>query len=129
MCIKPGCHLPWRIIHLNKSQVKRQVSSLNLDFDKLHIDSVPANLHKKAVKARKKAGKKRRVALRNHAAADNATKVAGAEKRKPKNREKNRERKIRRRQKKRERKAAMPTTATPGGIGGDGDIVMTVGSH
>ncbi|OXV09386.1 hypothetical protein Egran_02858 [Elaphomyces granulatus] len=124
----PGCHLPWRIIHLNKSHVKRQVSSLNLDFDKLHIDSAPANL---AVKARKKAGKKRRVALRNQAAADNATKakVAGVEKRKSKNREKNRERKIKRRQKKRGKKAAMPATATAGGIGGDGDIVMTVGSH
>ncbi|KAL1970047.1 hypothetical protein VTN77DRAFT_6452 [Rasamsonia byssochlamydoides] len=93
----PGCHLPWRVIHLKSSHVK------------LPAGSAPAqNIASSPTKPRKKKpGKKRRIILRKRAAAAEAAKQAEAEKRNKKNREK----KIKRRQRERERKAALAAAA------------------
>ncbi|KAJ5773082.1 hypothetical protein N7457_007978 [Penicillium paradoxum] len=74
----PGCHLPWRVIHLKRHQTKTPPCT------------------------QQSSCKKRRVQLRKRTAAAEAAKVSEAEKRT----RKNRERKLKRRQKAREQKAA-----------------------
>ncbi|KAJ5129470.1 Protein of unknown function DUF2011 [Penicillium bovifimosum] len=93
----PGCHLPWRVIHLKRHQTKtpRPANSPPVYV----IDGVPLS---KSPLTRKKPGKKRRVQLRKRAVAAQVAKENEAEKRT----RKNRERKLKRRQKAREQKAA-----------------------
>ncbi|KAJ5549997.1 hypothetical protein N7535_002061 [Penicillium sp. DV-2018c] len=93
----PGCHLPWRVIHLKRHQTKtpRPPGSLPVYV----IDGVPLS---KSPLTRKKPGKKRRIQLRKKAVAAQVAKENEAEKRT----RKNRERKLKRRQKAREQKAA-----------------------
>lgn len=84
----PGCHLPWRVFHLNPKdhKVPKPPSAQTIPTDEKKKKSKP--------------GKKRRIILRSRAAAAGMT---DAEKRNKKNREK----KIRKRQRERERKAAL----------------------
>ncbi|KAJ5835850.1 hypothetical protein N7447_001876 [Penicillium robsamsonii] len=93
----PGCHLPWRVIHLKRHQTKmpRPANSLPVYV----VEGVPVS---KSPLTRKKPGKKRRVQLRKRVAAAQAAKENEAEKRT----RKNRDRKLKRRQKAREQKAA-----------------------
>ncbi|EEH05739.1 conserved hypothetical protein [Histoplasma capsulatum G186AR] len=99
----PGCHLPWRVIHLKTvpSQNKQ-----NEPTDSPHTTAVtlldPLAVSK-APKSRKKPGKKRRIILRQRLA---AAKTAEADEREKRTR-RNREKKIKRRQKERERKATL----------------------
>lgn len=94
---QPGCHLPWRVIHLKRHQTKLPPKSK--DVPVYVVEGAPSA---KSPKARKKPGKKRRLQLRKRADVAKAAQETEAEKR---NR-KNRERKIKRRQKAREQKAA-----------------------
>ncbi|XHG08581.1 hypothetical protein AWENTII_011676 [Aspergillus wentii] len=92
----PGCHLPWRVIHLKRQHTKLPPPSK---------DAVVCTIDppvKASPKTRKKPGKKRRIQLRKRLTAADDAKQKEAEKR---NR-KNRERKLKRRQKAREEKAA-----------------------
>lgn len=113
---QPGCHLPWRVIHLKCQHTKLPKDALST--------TPPTNVYvrdppeKTSPKSRKKPGKKRRVQLRKRVTAAEVAKEAEAEKR---NR-KNRERKIKRRQKARETKAAAVAAS-----GGDPDTVMAGG--
>ncbi|KAJ5594942.1 uncharacterized protein N7459_001150 [Penicillium hispanicum] len=106
----PGCHLPWRVIHLKRHQTKLPPKSKDVP-----VYVVEGALPAKSPKTRKKPGKKRRVQLRKKVAAAEAAKETEAEKR---NR-KNRERKIKRRQKAREEKAAAAAAG-----GGNVDVSM-----
>ncbi|RLL99007.1 hypothetical protein CFD26_104088 [Aspergillus turcosus] len=95
----PGCHLPWRVIHLNRQHTKLPRAS----EDPTAVATIcVTNPPTKDPKSRKKPGKKRRIQLRKRIKAAEEGKQREAEKR---NR-KNRERKIKRRQKARELKAA-----------------------
>lgn len=134
----PGCHLPWRVMHLNPKRHRVPKSLLQQDHQqgrrppgtedkKMMFLGVTAEGEKK----KSKPGKKRRIILRTRAAAVAATATAAAatadmteaEKRNKKNREK----KIRKRQRERERKAALNSSTgnavVPGAetasIGGD----------
>ncbi|CAG7928326.1 unnamed protein product [Penicillium olsonii] len=93
----PGCHLPWRVIHLKRHQTKtpRPAGSLPIYV----VEGAPVT---KSPLTRKKPGKKRRVQLRKRVTAAQVAKEQDAEKRT----RKNRERKLKRRQKAREQKAA-----------------------
>ncbi|CAG8032811.1 unnamed protein product [Penicillium salamii] len=93
----PGCHLPWRVIHLKRHQTKtpRPAGSLPIYV----VEGAPVT---KSPLTRKKPGKKRRVQLRKRVVAAQVAKENDAEKRT----RKNRERKLKRRQKAREQKAA-----------------------
>ncbi|KAI9046229.1 DUF2011 domain-containing protein [Aspergillus affinis] len=93
----PGCHLPWRVIRLN-----RQHTKLPKESNDANIIAYNAESDTKTPKSHKKPGKKRRLQLRKRVKAAEQAKESEAEKR---NR-KNRERKIKRRQKAREIKAA-----------------------
>lgn len=110
---QPGCHFPWRVIHLKAQDTKRGSGS----------KSTPVYVVDPATrtnpKSRKKPGKKRRVQLRKRGAAAEEKKLSETEKR---NR-KNRERKIKRRQKAREMKAAA--TAQGGDIPVEADEVSS----
>ncbi|OJJ86178.1 DUF2011 domain-containing protein [Aspergillus glaucus CBS 516.65] len=112
----PGCHLPWRIIHL-----KRQHTKLPKDpaaptpATTVYTTDPPTT---RTPKSHKKPGKKRRIQLRKRVTAAETAKLADSEKR---NR-KNRERKIKRRQKAREQKAAAAIAN-----GEDPDVVMAEG--
>ncbi|KAL1986595.1 hypothetical protein VTN96DRAFT_6173 [Rasamsonia emersonii] len=119
----PGCHLPWRVIHLKPSNVKlpRAPTGSSSATSLVPADSQQSKSRKK------KPGKKRRIMLRKRAAAAEAAKRAEAEKRHQRNREK----KIKRRQRERERKAAAAAAAAaaatsntsgeaPGAAGGSG---------
>ncbi|KAJ6011666.1 hypothetical protein N7451_003078 [Penicillium sp. IBT 35674x] len=96
----PGCHLPWRVIHLKRHQTK--LPRKDKDVPVYVIEGEPPS---KSPKTRKKPGKKRRLLLRKRAVAAKVAKENEAEKRT----RKNRERKIKRRQKAREQKAAAGT--------------------
>lgn len=98
--LQPGCHLPWRVIHLKRHQTKLPPKSKDVPI--YVVEGAPSS---KSPKTRKKPGKKRRVQLRKRAETAKAAQETEAEKR---NR-KNRERKIKRRQKAREQKAASAT--------------------
>lgn len=97
---QPGCHLPWRVIHLKRHQTK--LPPKDKDVPVYMIEGAPPS---KSPKTRKKPGKKRRILLRKRAVAAQVAKENEAEKRT----RKNRERKIKRRQKAREQKAAAGT--------------------
>lgn len=97
---QPGCHLPWRVIHLKRHQTKLPPKAKDVPI--YVVEGAPSS---KSPKSRKKPGKKRRVQLRKRAEIAKAAQETEAEKR---NR-KNRERKIKRRQKAREQKAAAAT--------------------
>ncbi|RHZ54383.1 DUF2011 domain-containing protein [Aspergillus thermomutatus] len=95
----PGCHLPWRVTHLNRQHTKLPpVSEDPTAVATIYVTNPPT----KVPMSRKKPGKKRRIQLRKRIKAAEEAKHNEAEKR---NR-KNRERKIKRRQKARELKAA-----------------------
>ncbi|KAJ6049747.1 hypothetical protein N7499_011664 [Penicillium canescens] len=98
----PGCHLPWRVIHLKRHQTKlpRPAGSAPVYV----VEGAPVS---KSPLTRKKPGKKRRVQLRKRVIAAQAAKETEAEKR---NR-KNHARKLKRRQKAREQKAAAAGVA------------------
>ncbi|CAP80439.1 hypothetical protein E8E15_010214 [Penicillium rubens] len=108
----PGCHLPWRVIHLKRHQTKmpRLANSLPVYV----VEGAPVS---KSPLTRKKPGKKRRVQLRKRSAAAQAAKENEAEKRT----RKNRERKIKRRQKAREQKAAAAGVSVEDVVMADGD--------
>lgn len=91
---QPGCHLPWRVIHLKRQDSKLPSGSKSASY----VADPPAG----SPKSRKQPGKKRRVQLRKRAKTAELAKETDVEKR---NR-KNRERKIKRRQKARDMKAA-----------------------
>lgn len=112
MATQPGCHLPWRVIHLKRHQTKLPPAAKDVPVYVVKDAPLPTT-----PTSRKKPGKKRRVQLRKRAAVAQAAQETEAEKR---NR-KNRERKIKRRQKAREQKAA----ATSGD--GAGDVTMADG--
>ncbi|KAL5000125.1 hypothetical protein BDV10DRAFT_42572 [Aspergillus recurvatus] len=106
----PGCHLPWRVIRLNREHTKLpkvEKGAAKAALATTYIAGTP----ERVALSRKKPGKKRRIQLRKKAAAAERTKETEAEKRNRKNREK----KIKRRQKAREAKAAA--TAAGGGDG------------
>lgn len=90
----PGCHYPWRVMHL-----KRENAKLPPGEKAVYLVDPPVKME---AKSRRKPGKKRRIQLRKREIAAEQAKETDAEKR---NR-KNRERKIKRRQKAREMKAA-----------------------
>ncbi|KAL4780444.1 hypothetical protein BJX76DRAFT_338075, partial [Aspergillus varians] len=102
----PGCHLPWRVIHLKREHTK-------LPKDEKGTVSVATvcvvDPPEREPLSRKKPGKKRRIQLRKRAVVADRTKESEAEKRNRKNREK----KLKRRQKAREQKAAA---AAAGGV-------------
>ena len=106
---QPGCHLPWRVIHL-----KRQSTRLPRTSEAPAVYVTDPDLSR-TPKSHKRPGKKRRVQLRKRLTAAETAKQEEAEKR---NR-KNRERKIKRRQKNRETKAAAT-----GGSAEAGDVAM-----
>ncbi|KAJ5515501.1 hypothetical protein N7527_007061 [Penicillium freii] len=108
----PGCHLPWRVIHLKRHQTKmpRPANSLPVYV----VEGVPLS---KSPLTRKKPGKKRRVQLRKRVAAAQAAKENEAEKRT----RKNRDRKLKRRQKAREQKAAAAGVSVEDIAMADGD--------
>ncbi|KAJ5383615.1 hypothetical protein N7517_001526 [Penicillium concentricum] len=108
----PGCHLPWRVIHLKRHQTKmpRPVNSLPVYV----VEGAPVS---KSPLTRKKPGKKRRVQLRKRVAAAQAAKENEAEKRT----RKNRDRKLKRRQKAREQKAAAAGVSVEDVVMADGD--------
>ncbi|KAJ5290886.1 hypothetical protein N7478_000137 [Penicillium angulare] len=110
----PGCHLPWRVIHLKRHQTKLPPKDKDLP-----IYVVEGALPSKSPKTRKKPGKKRRVMLRKRVAAAQVAKENDAEKRT----RKNRERKLKRRQKAREEKAAAVAAA-----GGDVSMIDVDGA-
>lgn len=111
---QPGCHLPWRIIHL-KGQHTKLPKDPSTPAPAIYITDPPTT---RTPKSHKKPGKKRRIQLRKRVTAAETAKLADAEKR---NR-KNRERKIKRRQKAREQKAAAAIAN-----GEDPDVVMAEG--
>ncbi|OQE47567.1 hypothetical protein PENCOP_c001G07786 [Penicillium coprophilum] len=108
----PGCHLPWRVIHLKRHQTKmpRPANSLPVYV----VEGAPVS---KSPLTRKKPGKKRRVQLRKRVAAAQAAKENEAEKRT----RKNRDRKLKRRQKAREQKAAAAGVSVEDVVMADGD--------
>ncbi|CAI7605867.1 unnamed protein product [Penicillium viridicatum] len=108
----PGCHLPWRVIHLKRHQTKmpRPANSLPVYV----VEGAPLS---KSPLTRKKPGKKRRVQLRKRVAAAQAAKENEAEKRT----RKNRDRKLKRRQKAREQKAAAAGVSVEDIAMADGD--------
>ncbi|KAJ5513264.1 hypothetical protein N7463_002816 [Penicillium fimorum] len=108
----PGCHLPWRVIHLKRHQTKmpRPANSLPVYV----VEGAPVS---KSPLTRKKPGKKRRVQLRKRVAAAQAAKENEAEKRT----RKNRDRKLKRRQKAREQKAAAAGVSVEDIVMADGD--------
>ncbi|EKV12520.1 4-formylbenzenesulfonate dehydrogenase TsaC1/TsaC2 [Penicillium digitatum] len=108
----PGCHLPWRVIHLKRHQTKmpRPANSLPVYV----AEGAPIS---KSPLTRKKPGKKRRVQLRKRVAAAQAAKENEAEKRT----RKNRDRKLKRRQKARELKAAAAGVSVVDVAMADGD--------
>ncbi|CDM35299.1 hypothetical protein DTO013E5_6728 [Penicillium roqueforti] len=108
----PGCHLPWRVIHLKRHQTKmpRPANSLPVYV----VEGAPVS---KSPLTRKKPGKKRRVQLRKRVAAAQAAKENEAEKRT----RKNRDRKLKRRQKARELKAAAAGVSVEDVAMADGD--------
>ncbi|KKK17726.1 hypothetical protein ARAM_005982 [Aspergillus rambellii] len=105
----PGCHLPWRVIHLKRGQTKlpprdaKDTSSTATVYVMDPPERIPTS--------RKKPGKKRRIQLRKRVVAAERAKETEAEKRNRKNREK----KLKRRQKAREAKAALTATEGQGG--------------
>ncbi|RMJ24363.1 hypothetical protein PHISP_04764 [Aspergillus sp. HF37] len=101
----PGCHLPWRVIHLKRENTKLAPGAA----DAVYVLDRPAEADAEP-KSRRKPGKKRRVQLRKRGAIAERAKESEAEKR---NR-KNRERKVKRRQKAREMKAAGGQVDGPG---------------
>ncbi|KAK2778024.1 hypothetical protein FQN52_002929 [Onygenales sp. PD_12] len=98
----PGCHLPWRVIHLKPGPSKKKSSSSRAS-NETSISLVNPSVDAKIPKSRKKPGKKRRIVLRQRLAASKAAEEADREKRTRRNREK----KIKKRQKEREKKAAL----------------------
>ncbi|KAK2796915.1 hypothetical protein FQN50_009374 [Emmonsiellopsis sp. PD_5] len=98
----PGCHLPWRVIHLKPGPSKKKSSS-SRPSNETSISLINPSLDAKIPKSRKKPGKKRRIVLRQRLAASKAAEEADREKRTRRNREK----KIKKRQKEREKKAAL----------------------
>ncbi|KAJ5648773.1 hypothetical protein N7490_005145 [Penicillium lividum] len=102
----PGCHLPWRVIHLKRHQTK--LPQKDKDVSIYVIEGEPPS---KSPKTRKKPGKKRRVLLRKR---ETAALVAKEEDQAKRTR-KNRERKIKRRQKARDEKAAAMGNKKEGG--------------
>lgn len=96
----PGCHLPWRVIHIPSSQDRTRDAPSSETKTDTRGDSG-------AAKKKKKPGKKRRIILRKRLAAAELAKKAEAEKR----HKKNRERRIKRRQRDKERKAAAAAVA------------------
>lgn len=62
---QPGCHLPWRVIHLDSSKTKLPKPSA--DPTVYVVNQQPIS---KTPKSRKKPGKKRRIVLRKRAAAE-----------------------------------------------------------
>lgn len=125
----PGCHLPWRVVRLDR-KYHRVPKALLLETENKTKPTAVAVAE--GEKKKSKPGKKRRIILRTRAAAKAAEKAKAeatsnmteAEKRN----KKNRERKIKRRQKEREKKAAMAaaagtamTTDSVGAMSVDGD--------
>ncbi|KAL4922451.1 hypothetical protein BDW62DRAFT_172538, partial [Aspergillus aurantiobrunneus] len=102
----PGCHLPWRVIHLKREHTKIPKDEKGTASSAATYVAGPSE---RETLSRKKPGKKRRIQLRKRATVAERAKETEAEKR---NR-KNRERKIKRRQKARDLRAA--TAATEGG--------------
>lgn len=106
MDVQPGCHLPWRVIHLKRQHTKLPKDS-STPAPAVYVTDPPTIT---TPKSRKKPGKKRRIQLRKRLTDAEAAKQAEAEKR---NR-KNRERKMKRRQKAREMKTAAAAAAASG---------------
>ncbi|KAL4908746.1 hypothetical protein BDW74DRAFT_173975 [Aspergillus multicolor] len=111
----PGCHLPWRVIHLKREHTKLPKEEKGAAKKADAVTCVAAEPDRVPL-SRKKPGKKRRVQLRKKAAVAERAKETEAEKRNRKNREK----KIKRRQKAREAKAAA---GAAGGGAVDGTAV------
>ncbi|KAM5450698.1 hypothetical protein MaudCBS49596_004229 [Microsporum audouinii] len=95
----PGCHLPWRVVHIPAPKVKSASSTVSASKPEASLSG-----------KKKKPGKKRRIALRKRVVSKKAAEEAEREKR---NR-KNRERKVKRRQKERDKKAAARAAAGEG---------------
>ncbi|OJD19519.1 hypothetical protein AJ78_00490 [Emergomyces pasteurianus Ep9510] len=102
--IWPGCHLPWRVIHLKTASSSKDKSKKSPD------SSQPAGVILtnslgviKVPKSRNKPGKKRRIVLRQRQAAARTAEEADREKRARRNREK----KIKKRQREKQRKATL----------------------
>lgn len=127
--MQPGCHLPWRVIHL-----KREHTKLPKDEKGAGAGAVPtatgvtytAGSQEREPLSRKKPGKKRRIQLRKRAVVAGGTKATTKETDAEKRNRKNRERKIKRRQKAREQKAAV---AAEGGDGAVKDLPDEEGSE
>ncbi|OJD22484.1 hypothetical protein ACJ73_06170 [Blastomyces percursus] len=98
----PGCHLPWRVIHLQTTSSKN-ISNVPSDSSQTKGVTLLNQLTTKAPKSRKKPGKKRRIVLRRRLAATRAAEAAEREKRTRRNREK----KIKKRLKEKEKKATL----------------------
>ncbi|KAJ5352138.1 Protein of unknown function DUF2011 [Penicillium brevicompactum] len=116
----PGCHLPWRVIHLKRHQTKtpRPAGSLPIYV----VEGAPLT---KSPLTRKKPGKKRRVQLRKRIVAAQVAKENDAEKRT----RKNRERKLKRRQKAREQKAAAAGVSVEDIAMAEGDDASSGGEN
>jgi Fungal protein of unknown function (DUF2011) len=101
----PGCHLPWRVMHLKPEHKILRRTAGTAENTKIIVTAAAEKTKSK------KPGKKRRIILRTRAAAIAAAATAAAatanmteaEKRNKKNREK----KVRKRQREREKKAAL----------------------
>ncbi|OAT05854.1 hypothetical protein BDBG_02179 [Blastomyces gilchristii SLH14081] len=101
-CAWPGCHLSWRVIHLQTTPSKTK-SKVPSDSSQTKGVTLLNPLTTKAPKSRKKPGKKRRIVLRRRLAATRTAEAAEREKRMRRNREK----KIKKRLKEKEKKATL----------------------
>ncbi|OAX82273.1 hypothetical protein ACJ72_03380 [Emergomyces africanus] len=102
--IWPGCHLPWRVIHLKTVSSSKEKPKKSADPSKMTSATLTNPLAvMKVPKSRNKPGKKRRIILRQRLAVAKTAEVADREKRARRNREK----KIKKRLRGKERKAAL----------------------
>ncbi|EEH47525.2 uncharacterized protein PADG_03609 [Paracoccidioides brasiliensis Pb18] len=105
----PGCHLPWRVIHLKTIAPSRKKDK-GLSDPAQAANATLINMSsavEKVPKSKKKPGKRRRIAIRRRLATAKIAEEADREKRARRNREK----KIKRRQKEKEKKAALREAA------------------
>ncbi|PGH34212.1 hypothetical protein GX50_02986 [[Emmonsia] crescens] len=101
--IWPGCHLPWRVIHLKTISSKNKPKESSEPSQTASITLVNPLAATEAPKSRKKPGKKRRIVLRQRLAAARTAEEADREKRTRRNREK----KIKKKQREKEKKTAL----------------------
>lgn len=118
--LQPGCHLPWRVMHIKTADTGNQNQKQNQNPSRTQKKSLLENKDIASCLKKKNLGKKRRIILRKALTAQEAAKEADQEKRTRRNREK----KVKRRQREREKKAAAATSGASGSPGAGADAEM-----